>query len=105
MSPDDKNVHDGLKNEIVHGKPLDKTHPGFSNLTPLDAKFFDALQNQKQQDGGSFNDPEKKNSLNNLQEMIKGADPIDETHPGFRDNLTPLQQDAFKELHKAKDQL
>ena len=61
MSPDDKNAHDGLKNEIVHGKPLDKTHPGFSNLTPLDAKSFDALQNQKQRDGGSFNDPEKKN--------------------------------------------
>lgn len=105
MTPDDKKIEENLKNEIVHGKPLDRTHPGFSNLTPLDGKKFDQLQDKKQKEGGNLDDPKLKNQLNDLQEMMKGSDPIDENHAGFKENLTPLQQDSFKELKKSKDQL
>lgn len=41
---------------------------------------------------------ETKDQLNELQLKIRQGLPIDESHPGFEQNLTPLQQDAFKVL-------
>ena len=56
---------------MAHGKPINRLHPGISNLTTEEIKKFDALQSQKLRVGGQFTDQGLKDQLSQLQEKIR----------------------------------
>ena len=103
LTPDERVLEEKLKNLIVNGVPLDKNHEGIQNLSPNQEEQFRKIEAKKEQ--GYDLKPEEKNQLNGLQELLRDGDPIDERHAGTA-NLTPLQQDRFKDLLKkaAKNQ-
>ena len=52
ISLEEQAIIEKLKDIMAHGTPLNREHPGISNLTTEEVKKFDALQRQKVRVGG-----------------------------------------------------
>lgn len=42
--------------------------------------------------------PDEEDDLDELTDIIVNGVPVDENHPNFESNLTPVEQDAAKKL-------
>ena len=81
LTPEERIKEDKLKNCIVSGVPLDMNHKCLkSSLSPIQEEQF--LRHETKKDDGHELNPEEKNQLNTLQELLRAGEPIDEKHPG-----------------------
>ena len=65
---------------MTQGAPINREHPGISNLTTEEVKKFDALQRQKVRVGRQLTDQGLKDQLSQLQEKIRDGAKVEETH-------------------------
>ena len=104
LSPDAQKKLDELKNQIVHGKPLDTSHGGMCHLTHAQKETLSSLLSKRTYITGPLPADDKK-ILQNIQNLMLNGAPLDEDHPGYK-KLSPKDQHAFKELtrnHKIED--
>lgn len=78
--------------------PIDKNHPGWANLSEPEKESFNDLSRKGDADGEVMT-PAEEATLKDLKDIIQNGRPADENHPGFA-NLSPRQQDQFRDLKK-----
>lgn len=85
--PSQKKELNSLQEKVLDGNPIDATHPGMANITPVLQETFKLLLDKKKNDPNGLSPPQQE-KLKDLMNRIAHGIPLNKEHPGMS-HLTP----------------